>query len=323
MKKGGTPATIRSALDPDNTPWFKGKTPSPGKVARVLGFTIVETLIFLAVSGIIFVSAIRLLSGKQNSTEFSTGLGTFTSQLQNAVNNVSTGYYNLPDTTACQAQNSGSAATIRLSTASNSVTGQNFGCTFIGDALHFCTDTSCNQAQYQVYPLIGLQYKGNVPPIQSTSLADAHPTSAADLANSLAMPYGLTVDYIHYVNSSPPTTESGQTILFFTTFNTYAPGTSQLNSGSQNVEIAPMPTPASPTASLVSQINSITDDCAITGDICEGQAPTDPSAPKNPPAGVEVCINSGSTSNSALLTIGGDTSGSFITTQIFTNQGCT
>src|ERR1039458_2004290 len=59
------------------------------------GFTIVETMIFLAISGLMFVLAINAMSGKQQQTEFQTGVGTLKSELNQQLSNVSDGNYKI------------------------------------------------------------------------------------------------------------------------------------------------------------------------------------------------------------------------------------
>ena len=57
------------------------------------GFTIVETLIFLAVSGLMFVSVLAYIGGKSGQTEFDQGIHSVFSQLQSIPASVSAGEY--------------------------------------------------------------------------------------------------------------------------------------------------------------------------------------------------------------------------------------
>ena len=57
------------------------------------GFTIVEVLIFLAVSSALMVSAFTLISGSQNKAAFTVGINDVQQQINAVINNVSNGYY--------------------------------------------------------------------------------------------------------------------------------------------------------------------------------------------------------------------------------------
>lgn len=112
---------------PYMTIWLDNKklrsTPS---VSRS-GYTIVEVLIFLAVSGALLASAMLLLNGQQRRTEFSAKVREFDSKLQSIINNVASGYYNNTGMTTCTV----SGGVITVTTTSGSV-GSNSDCTFIG-----------------------------------------------------------------------------------------------------------------------------------------------------------------------------------------------
>jgi hypothetical protein len=303
---------------------------APTGIISAAGFTLVEVMIFLAISGVMFVSALNLFNGKQNETEFTTGLNTFVSQLQSTINNVSTGYYNVADNVICTPSGSGSSAVPVPSLAaagSPSKIGQNYGCTYIGEVLSFESTNATGNQVYKAYPIVGLQYAQNTPPAESTSLADARPQTLASLASTTTMPYGLTIHSIKYLSTS--TTAIG----FFTSFNSYASesGLSQLSSGSQNIQLVPIP--GATTTSTVADINSLTssnsssvsdpEPCGIgvTNSVC--YTPNNGIvAPINPTTGITMCVDSGSTDQSAILTFGSISSASEISQQIQTGH-CT
>ena len=67
------------------------KTPLPG-------FTVIEVMIVLAVTGLLFISSVALISGKQNQTAFDQSIRQIQSQIQQIINEVSIGFYpNLGD----------------------------------------------------------------------------------------------------------------------------------------------------------------------------------------------------------------------------------
>jgi type II secretory pathway pseudopilin PulG len=68
---------------------------------HVGGYTIVETLIFLAVSAAMFIAAMAFVSGQQNRAQFVNAVHDFEQQLTDISNNVSTGYYEYPSGLTC------------------------------------------------------------------------------------------------------------------------------------------------------------------------------------------------------------------------------
>ena len=57
------------------------------------GFTIVETLIVLAVSGLLLISAIVMISGRTNKTQFTTAANDLKQSLEQVINEISSGYF--------------------------------------------------------------------------------------------------------------------------------------------------------------------------------------------------------------------------------------
>jgi prepilin-type N-terminal cleavage/methylation domain-containing protein len=64
-----------------------------GRLGSASGFTIVETLIVLAVSSVLFVVAGMMISGRQAKTEFQVGVRDVQTKVQQVVNEVKSGYY--------------------------------------------------------------------------------------------------------------------------------------------------------------------------------------------------------------------------------------
>lgn len=165
---------------------FWGKT-------RESGFTIVETLIVLAVSGSLFVSAVVLISGRQGKTEFSTAINSLQQQLQQVVNETASGYYPNRGDFKC----SGSGGTLSFTGVSNGQ-GTNGGCIFLGNAIQVGLGSG-KESQLGLLPLVGLQYQTGtlsaVQQISQTKLRAVHPAnlteSGFDATTVDQMQYGL------------------------------------------------------------------------------------------------------------------------------------
>jgi hypothetical protein len=311
------------------------------------GFTVIEVMIFLAVSGAIFISVITLMSGSQNKTEFNTAITEFTSQLQSIVGNVANGYYLSQQNFTCTPNPTGNPTSPTMayfiSGGSGTPRGTSLGCTFIGEVIQFHFASDAANAGYIVYPVVGNQYN---PPTSTpgpsnlnvTDLTQAAPVALYDTTDDPVkasiidseidtiqeFTYGITVhpSGMGWADSSITTIPANDTcsinnvnlvctgaIGFFTTFN-----------GSQSVQVIPIPgsTLAQDYPIVVNEINSLQNGTGnnITG--VYGSFNT----VSNPDGGVEICLDSGTDSESGLITIGGVNSPTAVTLQKYSQKGC-
>jgi type II secretory pathway pseudopilin PulG len=135
------------------------------------GFTIVETLIVLAVSALLVASAIILISGRTSKTEFTTATNDLKQQLQQIMNETATGYFPNSGSFTC-AQNGGNMPKL---TNASSQQGTNGDCIFLGKVMQFgATDSVGNM---QVYSITG----NRLTPAKTevTTLAEAKPEAVA------------------------------------------------------------------------------------------------------------------------------------------------
>ena len=86
------------------------------------GYTVVEVLIFLAVTSFLFVAVVATLGAQQRRTEFALAAREFDSQIQDIMNDVSTGYYYNTANIACAVTGGGN---VSLTTAVSDQQGSN------------------------------------------------------------------------------------------------------------------------------------------------------------------------------------------------------
>lgn len=115
------------------------------------GFTIVETLIVLAITGILLLSAMYTLSGKTGQGEFTQAINGIKSNLQQIINNSSDDIYPNEGAFPCSLTSTG---TISLKDPTSSI-----NCTFLGRMINFNNPSlSAGTLQnYTVYTIIGQQ----------------------------------------------------------------------------------------------------------------------------------------------------------------------
>lgn len=121
------------------------------------GFTIVEVLVVVAVTGALFVSVVLLVAGRQQKAQFQQAVNNVTAQIETAINEAQSGY---PGNTA-GCRNTGSTYT---------ATSPDSSCIFLGKAIQFTTNANEN-ATMGIHTIVGKR--------DSTSVADAQPYTFA------------------------------------------------------------------------------------------------------------------------------------------------
>lgn len=155
------------------------------------GYTIVETLIFLAVSSAMFVSAILLIGGQQNKAQFVNAVRDFESQLRDVINNTATGYYNRPVDVYCKKNVSGDRPVITSDNSDN-----NGECMLIGTFIKLGNGTSDDDmSKFSVIPMVGL--RSNNGGLNTSSLAEASPLAVPGATETKSLLYGATFGCIN------------------------------------------------------------------------------------------------------------------------------
>lgn len=193
--------------------------------SRDRGYTIVETMIFLGVSGVLFLSAMLLINGQQKRTEFSAQVREFDSKLQSVISNVASGYYNNPGAVTCEDQ---PGPTLKISPIP-STQGQNQDCTFIGQYLSLEPSTGPPYDKFKITSYAGVRLDSSGKEV--TSLASAKPTPLTDTAEDYNLLSGMTVE-MKVVGGSNITT-----LAIITTFSQYNSVNNTLDSGSSRLEV--------------------------------------------------------------------------------------
>ena len=267
---------------------------------RPKGFTVIEVLIVLAVTGLLFVSAAILIAGRQGRTQFDQAIRDVQSQIQQVINEVTIGYYPNNGLFSCTAGASGP-----VFTSSAAGQGTNEGCVFLGKVIQFDV-AGTSPEEFKVYTITGLQKNSSGQEI--TAYNQAFPTVVAPSASNPTTPdatetkkllYGLSTHEAYY---GAVKTNIGS-IAFAPSLVTYGTGTS----GAQQVNVIPIN-------------GSILEDTSLQGvqKINTGFA----SSPVNPTDGPKICFVSGSSDQSGLITIGTSGRQLSVTLLIKSNKTC-
>lgn len=272
------------------------------------GFTMVETLVVLAVTGALFAGAIVFVSGKQRNTEFAQAVGEVKSQVQQSINEVSSGYYANNGRVKCSIFSSKPRII-----DSPTPHGSNEDCIFMGKVLQFKVQSTTPEA-YHVYTMVGLRDTTTTsqfdlaaakPRVAARTIGD--PGNTADLYDINLLRNGLTVERMYY-DEDPAKTIGAIG---------FASGMSSLGmeDATQQVNIVAIPG-TSLNQDKINGVKTINDrlttiDAALAATVV------------NPSKGIQICFKSGSNHLWALMTIGGGSRVSSVETEIKTGVNCT
>lgn len=251
------------------------------------GYTIVETLIFLAVSSALFVSAMLLISGQQQKTEFANAIRDIDSQIQDVINDIATGYYSRGVDFSCSGGGSGPV----LNSAGDPGQGKNIDCIFMGRVIQFTDDQS--PENFIVYTAVGLRLDSTGK--QVTDFAGAKPKllapgiiySSPDGSDKRRLQSGLRVGKMTDGNNNPITA-----VGFFSSLSSYNPVTGDINSGSLAVDMRPISPPIGLNTSSTAFVDAFNNGASSYG----GPVTND---------SVRICFINEGTNQRAILTIGG------------------
>src|SRR5579884_3754299 len=164
-----------------------------GKNKQSLGYTIVEIMIVLAISGVMFVIAASFVNGKQQQAAFTSGVNQMTSQIQDVIEQVTDGKYSDAPIICTPSGN-----TINIVGAAGVNTqGTNSGCVFLGKFMQF--GVNGDNSKYNTYTLAEPQNATDLTGV--VAVAPSPMVSGTDLTFNGAVPQGIDVKDI-VVNST-------------------------------------------------------------------------------------------------------------------------
>lgn len=253
------------------------------------GFTIVETLIVLAVTGILFVSAVLLVGGKQNKTEFTVAINNAKQQIQQVINETQSGF---------------AGGTIQCSAGQPpDLTTPGTGCIFMGKVIQFGLQS--DNSQLSVYPIVGnrtyIDVNGSRKEVDALNVA--WPVAVSANVTQVHLQNGLTV-------VKP---QSDGAVGIITSLGSYSGANCNgyLCSGSQEFSLYKI---------NGSQANDPGDPVVHISATAANHSGGFPSTPAS--SDVTVCLSSGTTNQSGRITIAADGSLA-VTLKIFNSPDCT
>lgn len=240
------------------------------------GYTIVEVIIFLAITAFLFATIAATFVGQRGRTQFSTAAREFEAELRDIANDVSTGFYPTSNDFSCD--EFGGEPRIRNPDAEQ---GTNKECVFMGRAVHFNVDGDPNA--YAVYTIVGLREAS--PNIPADEFDEAQPKTDEDyLVEEKQLAAGIEVDEVRRG------VDIVQVIAFLSSLGEYDDTAQQVQTGTLGVNTLQLG--GAGTIDVPSMVNNI-------------DAIDNSSGPLSHQSGFTMCLNSGSSDQHAVLTVGG------------------
>ncbi len=209
------------------------------RVVGPAGYTIVETMIFLGVSAVLFMSASALISGRQRKTQFATTVREFSTKLESIYGNVGSGYYNSTGKVKCDVSGLPPNQTINVTSSGGNDQGTNGKCVYLGQVL---VSPQANASDFQIISLVGLRVTGT-PAREVQNLKEAIPRLYTDTAETYSLA-GAEFVSVKIDNSTPVGAGSNSAVAFIGSFASYKKVSGvnlSLESGSSHTDVYPVP----------------------------------------------------------------------------------
>lgn len=225
-------------------------------VSQAAGYTIVEALIFLAITGLLFVSVATLVSGQQSKTQFDQAVREAHQKVDDILNDVSTGLYTSTGNISCSVSLAG---ILRINSVAANRQGINPDCLFIGRAIQFLPAPAGAQSTLNIYTVVGRANPlASIPGISSptalqratpvviaaatdqTGAVMANPKNYPDAYVTTPLSYGLKPSRVYYVDSSGNKRDIGW-IAFVNSLEANSAGAALKNPGNLPVSLYVMP----------------------------------------------------------------------------------
>jgi type II secretory pathway pseudopilin PulG len=262
---------------------------------KLAGFTIVETMIVLAVTGMLFIAIASTWFGRQHRTEFQTSAQEARSRIQQVISDVQNGYFPNQNNFTCKVNGSG----LLLDGGSNEQ-GTNYPCVFLGKVIQFhFADTE--PELYRIYTIAADGSKTDIAaskprvvapsttPPPATGVGFPDNSQSGELNNGLSLrAYKINTSGAVHISDTPA---SPDVALGFLSTLGQLDANNAYTSGTQRIDSYALPESSLPQ-------NSTGAANAINTSL---QDPT-PNYATNLP--IALCFQSGSTKQYAIITIG-------------------
>jgi len=153
------------------------------------GYTLIEVMLFLAISSIIFVMSLIVVQGQEANTEFRTSVDGVNQKIQQWIDQVANGltgstsdFANKSLSCSAAAVNGSTYPVLSNAPATNQERGANPDCIFMGKVIVVTSDPTSSNQIYAI-PVVGLRLDPSTNDLTS-SILNANPIAALSIPNS-------------------------------------------------------------------------------------------------------------------------------------------
>lgn len=204
------------------------------------GYTILEVMIFFAITSVMLVSALAIFNNQQERTRFTQALREADADIRGVMNEVASGYY--PSSASLSCSFTG-VVTPYARTTGGQGQGTSENCVVLGKSIQF------GGTNMRVHTIVGRRLEtDNRTQVQNLedpdgaaskagaqpSVANGHITDSADLSETKVIPSGVEVYDMYQVRSTGSANIGS--IAFAFTLASYQAGSSDPLSGSQSID---------------------------------------------------------------------------------------
>ena len=197
------------------------------------GYTIIEVMIFLTVSAVLFVSVVGAMSAQSRRKQFTESVETFNQKLTDILNDVDTGYFPSSSDFKCTIDASGKPSF----TVGTTEQGKNDDCIFAGKSI---TVNSSDKTKFDVQTLVGRRVDGSKKDVSSISEANlvalTGTTAGSDSGSLSADVQIVSIRSFNDSNHNSSTVVNGFGVI--TGFGQQATGVTMLKSGAIKSQLA-------------------------------------------------------------------------------------
>ncbi|HEX5797496.1 MAG TPA: type II secretion system protein [Candidatus Saccharimonadales bacterium] len=182
------------------------------------GYTILEVVIVLTVSSILFAAAVVGYSAQNRRTQFTQSVQNFAQDIQDILNDVESGFYPSTNNFRCVANPSGGYPTFPSGAAEQ---GTNTDCIFLGKAIQFAP-AGGSASDIDIYTVVGRRLvSGTREPV--TSIDDARPIGLNQFVERKSLISGIEVESVETI--------SGDALAGFAMVSSSESGDGDISSG--------------------------------------------------------------------------------------------
>lgn len=165
---------------------------------RVGGYTIIEVVIVLTVSALLFAASVVGYSLQNRRTQFTDSVNNFAQEIQDVLGDIQNGVYPSNNSFSCSANASGGVPIINYSGSAKQ--GSNTSCIFLGKAIQFGPNGT-NNAAIDVYTVVGRRLiAGTTDPV--INIGDASPIGLNNMVQRKSLDAGVQISSVKSADGS-------------------------------------------------------------------------------------------------------------------------